>query len=99
MVIGIRLSSPDAASAGLQAALCSPDPDAVAALYAAFMGSTNGYESLPTELLSRLEIGGVMHRLAVDLAGAILQEKVRAGAGRRAAARGMGHGGTRVPGG
>lgn len=46
----------------------APDGDGVAALTGAFVGAVHGYEAFPTETISRLELGWVMDRLALDLA-------------------------------
>lgn len=52
----------------LEFASCAPDGDGVAAVVGALLGALHGYEVFSTESISRLELGWVMDRLAIDLA-------------------------------
>lgn len=55
-------------SEALDFASRAPDGDGVAALVGAFLGALHGYEVFAIEATSRLELGWVMDRLAIDLA-------------------------------
>lgn len=53
----------------------APDPDSVAAVAGAILGARYGYEAMPTRLLSRLEVGWALDRLAVDLSAELTQRQ------------------------
>lgn len=67
------------ANTALAMARLAADGDGVAATVGAFLGALHGYEVFPTGLVSRLELGWVMDRLALDLALEVKQEQVPAG--------------------
>ncbi|MGM7698474.1 ADP-ribosylglycohydrolase family protein [Microbacterium sp. A84] len=79
--IYVAASYPDWGSTNdaLALARSAPDGDGVAAIVGAFLGALHGYEVFPTALLSRLELGWVMDRLAIDLALEVKEEQVPSG--------------------
>jgi ADP-ribosylglycohydrolase len=58
----------DTTLAALTFAAKAPDGDSAAAMCGAFLGASHGYEALPTNYVSRLELGWVLDRLACDMA-------------------------------
>lgn len=58
----------DTVEDAIEFASWAPDGDSVAGVAGAFLGAHFGYEAFPTALLSRLELGWALDRLAIDLA-------------------------------
>lgn len=79
--IYVALSFPevDTVAEALEFAGWAPDGDSVAAVAGAFLGAMHGYESLPAALTSRLELGWVMDKLAVDLARQAVENQAGSG--------------------
>lgn len=69
----------ESTNTALRLARSAPDGDGVAALVGALLGAVHGYEVFPTGLVSRLELGWVMDRLAIDLAKEVKEEQVPQG--------------------
>ncbi|MDJ1113395.1 ADP-ribosylglycohydrolase family protein [Microbacterium dauci] len=84
LFLSARYPSRELAEDALKAALRAPDPDGVAAVVGALIGATHGYEVFPTVQLSRLELGWVMDRLAIDLGEEVREDKVPAGGWKEA---------------
>ena len=68
LYVALSFPSPGETIGALRFAGTTADARSVAAVAMAFLGATHGYEFLPTALVSRLEYGWVMDRLAIDLA-------------------------------
>lgn len=66
--VALSFPEPDAVAEALEFAGWAPDGDSVAAMAGAMLGALHGFEALPVGLVSRLELGWVMDRLATDLA-------------------------------
>lgn len=66
LYVAISYPERDMVRDALQFASRAPDGDSVAAVAGAMIGAAAGYEALPVDLVSRLEMGWVMDRLAID---------------------------------
>lgn len=77
--VALSFPEPDAVAEALEFAGWAPDGDSVAAVAGAFLGAFHGYEALPVELVSRLELGWVMDRLAGDLAMQVRENQAGSG--------------------
>lgn len=75
----LSFPDPDTVAEALEFAGWAPDGDSVAAVAGAFLGATHGYQTLPTALTSRLELGWVIDQLATDLALQALQNQTGSG--------------------
>lgn len=70
------------ANTALMFARSAPDRDGVAAVTGAFLGALHGYEVFPTGPVSRLELGWVMDRLAIDMILEVKEEPAGKGWGQ-----------------
>ena len=75
LYVALSFPDEDTISEALEFAGWAPDGDSVAAVAGAILGARHGYEALPLKWTSRLELGWVMDRLAIDLAAEVRQHQ------------------------
>lgn len=75
LYVALSFPDEDAVSDAIEFAGWAPDGDSVAAVAGAILGARHGYEALPLKWLSRLELGWVMDRLAIDLAAEVREHQ------------------------
>tara|TARA_B100000678_G_scaffold287451_1_gene294064 strand:+ start:640 stop:957 length:318 start_codon:yes stop_codon:yes gene_type:complete len=75
LYVALSFPDEDAVADAIEFAGWAPDGDSVAAVAGAILGARHGYEALPLEWLSRLELGWVMDRLAIDLAAEVREHQ------------------------
>jgi ADP-ribosylglycohydrolase len=75
LYVALSFPDEDTITEAIEFAGWAPDGDSVAAVAGAILGARHGYEALPLSWVSRLELGWVMDRLAIDLAAEVREHQ------------------------
>ena len=75
LYVAISFPDEDTISEAIEFAGWAPDGDSVAAVAGAILGARHGYEALPLNWVSRMELVWVMDRLAIDLAAEVREHQ------------------------
>ena len=75
LYVALSFPDEDTIAEAIEFAGWAPDGDSVAAVAGAILGARHGYEALPANWVSRLELGWVMDRLAIDVAAEIREHQ------------------------
>jgi ADP-ribosylglycohydrolase len=75
LYVALSFPGEDTVHEALSFAAAAPDGDSVAAVAGAILGARHGYEAMPSDLISRLELGWVMDRLAIDMAAELVEHQ------------------------